>query len=345
MRFNVLFFLLFNSSFIWSQDPIKISLFDKLYTSNNIELTLTYPFDSLNKTKSEEIEARISIRTDSGFLLTDAPLTINIRGKFRRMKCTMPPLLLNFKKSTLKELNLSAIDEMKLVTHCIEGPEGIDNMEEELLIYQLYETLTPLSYRTIWLSVKYCNMSNPVECVQSVGFLLEPDKVVSSRLGIIEKKLYNMAEDSIHYVSYSRTAAFNFLIGNRDWSVVASRNAKLFYDPQLGKYVVIPYDFDYANIVGATYRRETLPKAMKHPFDRIYQGEYFANKSGEILKSFYACEKPVLDAVNSAHNPMDQERKNKIYKYLDSWFRMVKNKKADELPYGTICPYAGGLEK
>ena len=343
MRFFTLCFFLGLYSVVYSQDRSSVSLFDTLYSQKAVQLTLTYPFDSLYKSNNEEIEARISIRTEAGLMLRNEPMVISLRGKFRRMKCTMPPLLLNFKKSTLKEMGLATIDEMKLVTHCIAGPEGQQNLAEEFLIYQLYETLTPVSYKSLWVNVEYCNLSNPDECIQSVGFLLEPDKVISSRLGIEEKKLYNVPEDSIHFDTYGLAAAFNFLIGNRDWSIIASRNAKLFYQPSLGKFVVIPYDFDYANIVGASYRRETLPQGMVHPFDRIYQGEYYGTRSGEILKSFYMFEKILSAKLFSAVNPLDDERRRQISRYFNQWFDMIKKSKVTELPYGIICPYTGGL--
>jgi|SRR5687768_3954185 len=343
MRISILLVLLAIGSFISAQETMKMSLFDKLYEGGKIKITLTYPFDSLYKKNNEEILATISITTDSGELMQDQPLTLSLRGKFRRMKCSMPPLLLNFKKSTLKELNLSSVDEIKLVTHCLEGPEGESNLEEERLLYQVYETITPLSYRTIWVNIDYCNLSNPGECIKTVGFLLEPDKVISNRFDLKEKKLFNVAEDSIHYDSYANAAAYNFLIGNRDWSIIASRNAKLFYNDSLGKYMVIPYDFDYANIVGASYRRETLPKSMEHPFDRIYEGEYYKSRSGEILKTFSTFEKTIQAAILSAINPMDAERRKKIWTYFEGWFDMVNKKKPGDLQYGTVCPYTGGL--
>ncbi len=343
MRFILLLLLLVIYSTVSSQEERVMSLFDTLYTAEKIEITLTYPFDSLYKSNNDEIDALISIKTNEVYLMQDVSMSLNLRGKFRRMKCTMPPLLLNFKKSTLKELHLAPFDEIKLVTHCMEGPEGQENLSEELLIYQLYETLTPLSYRTIWVNVRYCNSLKSGDCITSVGFLLEPDKVITSRLGIAEKKLFNLAEDSIHYETYGLTAAFNFLVGNRDWSIISSRNAKLFYEPGIGKYVVIPYDFDYSNIVGASYRRESLPATMTHPFDRIYAGEYFNSKSGDILKTFYGFEKPIFDAVNNCHNPMTMERRRNISKYFESWFNMVKRKKTNELEYGLVCPYLGGL--
>jgi len=343
MRFALLLHIILFYTSLSSQEASLISLFDKLYHQDSIRLTLTYPFDSLNKSNHDQIDALISIETDSGFLMTNEPLTLNLRGKFRRMKCTFPPLLLNFKKSTLKNLDLASMDEIKLVTHCIDGPEGQVNLEEERMLYQVYESLTPISYRTIWLTVNYCDMSRPGVCDTSAGFLLEPDKVISSRLGISEKKIYNVSEDSLQFDSYGLTTAFNFLIGNRDWSVIASRNAKLFYDPTLGKYVVIPYDFDYSNIVDASYRRKTFSESMTHPFDRIYEGEYFKDKAGTMLKSFYEFQHSIIETVNSAHNPMDAQRRKKICRYFTLWFNMVDRYKPDALSYGTVCPYKGGL--
>ncbi|MDQ3016590.1 MAG: hypothetical protein M3R25_07730 [Bacteroidota bacterium] len=268
----MLFFLISCSG----QDVGKVSLFDSLYGQQKLHLDLTYPFDSLYKTNNGEISATISVSSEVGTLMESSAITMNLRGKFRRMKCTMPPLMLNFKKSTLKSMGLANVDQMKLVTHCIDGKEGENNLEEELLLYQLYESITPIAYRTIWVEVTYHDADHPGSSIKTVGFLIEPDKVISKRLGIEERKLFSLAQDSVFKASYGLAAAFNFMIGNRDWSVTASRNAKLFYEPDLGQYIVIPYDFDYSNIVGASYRRETLPKTMKHPFDRIYIGEYYA---------------------------------------------------------------------
>ena len=342
MRLTFTIFIILSISRVFSMDQGDVSIFEQLHGEKNLALTITYPFDSLYKSNNSEIAARISIRTDTGYYLENEPISLTIRGKFRRMKCNMPPLLLNFKKSTLRNLNLSNVDEVKLVTHCMEGAESISNLEEERLLYQMYESVTPLSYKTIWVKVTYCNTLKN-ECIVTAGFLLEPDKVLSKRLGVVEKKLFNLAEDSIHFESYSNAAAFNFLIGNRDWSIVASRNAKLFFDPSKGKYIVIPYDFDFSNIVGATYRRETLVKEMEHPFDRIYQGEYFKDQAGSILKNFYAFQKTIIEAVQTANNPMDLERRKKICRYLDSWFTMVNRSKPRELNYGMVCPYDGAF--
>jgi len=343
MRLIILSLYLFLSWNPEGKGQSSPSLFETLYGLEEVSITLTYPFDSLYRTNREEIDAIISIESKEGILMKNEKITLNLRGKFRRMKCTMPPLLLNFKKSTLRNLNLDNIDEVKLVTHCLETPEGEENLQEELMCYRVYESLTPCAYRTIWLSVTYQDLLQQGKQIKSSGFLLEPDKDITKRLGFIERKLFNPAEDSIHFESYSNTVAFNFLIGNRDWSIIMSRNAKLFFDSISSHYVVIPYDFDYSNVVSATYRRETRPDNMTHPLERMYQGEYFENRSGEILKKFQESEDIILNRVATAPNPMNESERKKIAKYFETWFSQIKKTEAKDLPYGYLMNYKGGL--
>jgi hypothetical protein len=343
MRILTLVLFCFIVSYLPGQDAGLPSLFDTLFHQQDIKIRLTYAFDSLVKTNNEEIPARITIESANGQLMRNVAMSLNLRGKFRRMKCDMPPLLLNFKKSTLRELHLNAIDEMKLVTNCIQGKEGLENLQEELLCYQLYEKLTPYSYRTIWVNMEYCDANHPDSCVTSVGILIEPDKVVSSRLGVTEKRLFNVPQDSLHYESFRLVAAFNFMIGNRDWDVVGGRNAKLFFEPKIGKYVVVPYDFDYSNIVGASYRRETLQEPVRHPFDRVYDGFYFRDQSAATLQYFLTQEESIQYAIANAVNPMTDERRKKINGYIEAWFKWLKKMKPEDLQYGVVCYYKGGL--
>lgn len=343
MRILLLAVCCFFTSFLPAQDSALTSLFDTLYQLKDIHIRLNYTFDSLVKSNNEEIPARISIESASGKFMVNVPMALNLRGKFRRMKCEMPPLLLNFKKSTLKELNLSSIDEMKLVTHCIPGKEGQENLQEEMLCYQMYEALTPNAYRTIWVTMEYSNVANHDSTFSSVGFLIEPDKVMAARLHAAEKRKFNVSQDSVVYESYRLVAAFNFMIGNRDWDLVAGRNAKLFLDQQYGKYIVVPYDFDYANVVAPSYRREIMQEPMQHPFDRIYDGYYFRDKCAETLKYFLTKEDTIQSVIANANNPLSAERRKKISGYIEDWFKWVKKISVDDLQYGVVCYYKGGL--
>ena len=336
---SIVFFLSF-SKVISGQTGI--SIFDTLYAMEDVRMTLTYPFDSMYRTNQDEIEASLTIENKNGILLKNEKITLMLRGKFRRMKCAMPPLMLNFKKSTLRGLGLNEIDDVKLVTHCLETPEGQENLIEEHLCYQVYEAIAPYAYRSLWVTVTYTDSQGKEKPFTSGGILLEPDKVMMARYGLVEKKQFNVAQDSVHFDSYSRMVAYNSMIGNRDWSIVMSRNAKLFYDSIAGKFIIIPYDFDYSNVVAASYRRETRPPEMRDTYDRIYQGEYFSTQSGDILKSFLQARKTVLEKVQTSGSMMSEERKKKITKYFETWFDFVEKRSTQDLRYGTVIPYKGG---
>src|SRR5687767_186066 len=99
MRLFLFIFSIIPLAFLSSQETETSNLFDTLYSQKNLSFTLTYPFDSLYKSNNNEIDATVSVHTANGYLIKEAPITLTLRGKFRRMKCVMPPLLLNFKKS------------------------------------------------------------------------------------------------------------------------------------------------------------------------------------------------------------------------------------------------------
>ena len=319
------------------------SMFHVLDSLGGVRITLTYPFDSLYKTKQDEIDAFIRIETAQGILLEQEPLHLNLRGRFRRMKCEMPPLELNFKKSTLEKLGLVKHDKMKLVTHCLSAKEGQENLQEEYLCYKTFEAVSEYAYRTCWIEITYIDQSHNKEQVVSGAFLIEPDDDIEERLGIKEHKVFNIPEDSLDMNSYAKAAAFNFMIGNLDWSLVMARNIKLFENPALNKCVAIPYDFDYSNVVDASYRRESRPKGMEHAYDRFFQGEYFKPQAGENLKSFCQYRDQIIDAVRTAQNPMDEKRRNQIVRYFSIWLDDVSKTPSEKLYYGIVFPYRAGL--
>jgi hypothetical protein len=318
-------------------------LFQKLYTCDSVFITLTYPFDSLYKTQREEIEAIITIETDEGVIMAEEPIKLNLRGKFRRMNCSMPPLMLNFRKSTLKDLGLNKHDDIKLVTHCLKTKEGQENLLEERLCYQLYESLTNYAYQTIWVTILYQDQLNPNTAFYSNSFLIEPDKDLEDRLNLEETKLFNPVEDSLDFESYSKAVAFNFLIGNRDWSIVMARNAKLFYDKQQSKYIVVPYDFDYSNIVGASYRNIIPADNMVHPKDRIYHGEYYTERAAEILERFESTKTGILHRIMTLPGNLDEKQRKKIRPYCETWYKYIATRKPEDLVYDMVMPYKGGL--
>lgn len=323
---------------------VKPSFFDTLSSADEIAIILTLPLDSLHRTQKETIEGTITVKRGSRLLFKNQPLGIELRGKFRRMKCVdMPPLALNLKKGMLRKAGLKEYDNYKLVTHCLYEDDSAENLQEEHLCYQLYNQLTTFSYRILWLDITYIDATDSTRQIDHKALLIESDNDVENRLQLEESKKMNMNEDSIDFEQYSKIAAFNCLIGNKDWSIQSLRNCKLFYSEERKKYVPIPYDFDYANIVGPRYRREVLSENSTHPFDRLFTGEYFLNRSDNMLSELLPFEDFLLTTVENEKTGLRRGRKEKIRKYIASGLHFIKKEKRKPLPYGTIIPYQDEL--
>ncbi|MDX1667031.1 MAG: hypothetical protein R3350_07375, partial [Saprospiraceae bacterium] len=72
---------------------------------------------------------------------------VRLRGKFRRMACVFPPLRVDLDKDQLEDAGLKRHDDLKIVTHCLEGKDGRENIFREYLVYQMYQEISEVSFR------------------------------------------------------------------------------------------------------------------------------------------------------------------------------------------------------
>ena len=82
---------------------------------------------------------------------------------------------------------------------------------------------------------------------------------------------------------------------------------------------------------------------MESPFDRIYEGEYYKTREGEILKSFLVYNPNVVNTIYNSDVDLTENRKKKISRYLQEWFDEVEKTKTERLTYGVVFYYKGGL--
>jgi hypothetical protein len=95
--------------------------------------------------------------------------------------------------------------------------------------------------------------------------------------------------------------------------------------------------------VGARYRKEVYAEEILHPFDRLFIGEYFTKKSSAIIQTFLPHENRITETLYAAPNPMDRTRRKKFDQYFSHWFKQMKKEPAENIRYGMVCPYKGGL--
>ncbi len=227
-------------------------------------ITLTAPHKSLyrarNDPKRPSFDGVWTYVTETGELV-ELAVGVRSRGNFRRENCRFVPLQINFKKSQVKGTLFKGQDKVKLVGPCGPGARAREWLMLEYLSYQAYAQLTDLHFRTRLLQLTYAEPSGG-KSRTDFAFMIESDEDTASRLGakLIEKDVAMSRLDPEHS---ALVEVFQFFIGNNDYSTsrapagrTCCHNARLLDNAEPGGGLLpVPYDFDHAGIVNASYAR------------------------------------------------------------------------------------------
>lgn len=311
------------------------SFFSHLAQSPPDHLVLYCNWDSVtNLKKDTEFQGQVVVYETSGNIVPWRA-QISSRGKYRRAKCDFPPLEINLKKGELRERGYLDFDKLKLVTHCTTDNDSPEDLYEELMIYQLYASLTPESFHVIPLKIDYLYEDGKPYVLNAMALLLEPTAEVVHRLGGRELEQYSVPEDSLDAESYCRTALFEFMIGNFDWNPTLQRNVKMIGQP--GHYHLVPYDFDFSAIVAPRYMRIPPDLGLTDVRDRIYLGTYFETQLPDEIARFETYRDGILTYVQDFPY-LSQSRRKDISKYLEAFFDYIA-KPGTRLKNGTKLRY------
>lgn len=271
----------------WASDlESKKSIFDVMQYQEVLQVELETNIENLqdNRRFTDYQPAKLRFK-DANDQWQNWDLKVRIRGNYRRIHCSeMPPLKLNFKKSSLKEAGLTKHDDLKLVTHCIEDKQmAQDLLMREYLAYKMYNELTDNSYRVQLLRITYKNPETGKK-IKQWGFLIEDTAQLKDRISASDCEAC-LNSDLVEFDTENAklVGMFQYILGNSDWDIHNGRNIKLLR--QNGKIIVVPYDFDFTGVVNAPYAVANPNYQMKFVRDRIYLG--FEELLGEMHATLY----------------------------------------------------------
>lgn len=251
------------------------SIFDLLTYREVVDLTLEADFATLrqNKMKDYSYPSRLSFEDAKGEK-QNWNLKISVRGAFRRVHCAdMPPLRFNFKKSDLKSAGLAKYDDLKLVTQCLLDDErAADMVLREYLAYKMFNEISPYSFRVQLVRITYKDIQSG-ERRRQWAFLIEDTAQLRNRVEAEKPDTelnYNLPASAFHLEHEKIVAMFEYFIGNTDWSLNTLRNLKLM--ERHGKYIIVPYDFDFSGLVASPYASVSSEFGRLSTRDRIYLG-------------------------------------------------------------------------
>jgi len=294
-----------------------------------IDVELLGPLTSLIGDKESRKEYPFVLRSGG----MDLDVDVRVRGKSRLEICEFPPLRLNFDRSGDGGGPFVGQGVLKLVTHCRGGDRGSANAVEEYLAYRIFGLLSDVSYRVRLLRIRYSDTEHGVEADEPelYSFVIEPGEQVAARLGGVPTEVPGIVLAQLDPGQAALVYVFQYMIGNTDWSFATAEgedncchNGDLFARGEAVYYV--PYDFDLAGIVNASYARPLPEMRLRSVRQRRYRG--FCTDSETLaaaIASVNARRDDIVELIRNTPGLTEKDAKKTI-DYLAGFF----DKSADE---------------
>lgn len=265
-----------------------------------------------------------------GFILTDGSaakvdVQIRSRGNMRKQVCHFPPLRLKIPKKQLRNLGFSSYNDVKVVLQCRSGSREAEWLLKELLIYKLYECVSPVAMRTRLVQVQGIHAGK--EKNNLLAFLLEYEDEMATRLGAKVIKQGVVRVHGLERTSYVRMCFFQYMIANTDWSVPNKHNLQFIMAPEYPGMVPIAYDFDYAGLVLTSYAvpYETLP--IKSVTDRYFMGHKITPEEAMEARSHFLSKKEEIMQVCRDFEHLDERVKRSVMRFITDFFSIIEDER------------------
>jgi hypothetical protein len=290
-------------------------------SANVLEVRLSGPLSSVMKNAASDEEFAFVAYAASD----EVPVKVRARGNSRLRECDFPPLRLNFAKDTTSGSVFADQDKVKLVTHCNDKRKDSGVVLDEYLAYRIFNMLSEYSYRVRLLRIAYEDTDGSRDAEQRYGFVLESDDAFAARTGTEIQKLPGVVYSHLDDDQATLIYVFQYLIGNTDWSLVtATTDEHCCHNGDLFKLndrlLLVPYDFDLAGLVDASYARPDATLRIRSVRSRIYRGYCTSpDRVHDALHKILAAQSSILElaSVTPAESARDRELR---VSYLEKFF-------------------------
>jgi hypothetical protein len=292
-------------------------------------MDLTLRFDIKNyqkgKMKGEYMPVQLTYHVNDT-LDINKKVRVKARGEFRRQHCILPPFWLNIRKAKVGNKYLDGIKRIKIVTHCKDSKQYEQYVIKEYLTYKMYSEISPYSFRVRLIRMKYIDTGRKNKETSSWAFMIEPEEMMAERLGVMSVKSDVVSMKYTDTLMMNVVAVYMYMIGNSDYSIAGRHNVKLIrrLDPFKPLPVPIPYDFDYAGIVNASYAVPGENLGLLSVTDRYFLGpcrddHHYLTAIDRIQKN-----RDRINEIVESSPYLDEKNRKEMLRYLEGYFSLAE---------------------
>ena len=248
------------------------------------------------------------------------PVRVRTRGhsRLRPDFCTFAPLRIEFTSNPAGTV-FDGQKRLKFGTHCRDTGEYLEYTVREYPVYRMLNLLTTNSFRARLVEVRYVDAKSSKAFVRG-GLFLEDDDDLARRMGGRISDSTGIHAGQYDFGMTGLTTLFQYMIGNTDVSIKSLHNIRAVMKPDGDRYPV-PYDFDFAGVVNASYAQPNPMLQINSVRTRLYLGPCqppgVLNTYLGVLRSARERLLGVYDTVPMLTPKYREDAK----RYLDGFFR------------------------
>lgn len=291
-----------------------------------LELTLAADFKSAFKSrdtlKVKMTKASLTVKDSSGNAVT-VPVEISPRGHFRLRGdvCNFPPIRIVFPKSGLKGTPLAGQNALKLGTHCqTRDKEFSEYPIREHATYEVLNMMTDASFRSRLANVTYLQDGDK-DTVTKVGILIEDEGDMAKRNGARIQTVRGGTFADMDPTQMANLAVFAYFVGNTDWSLYSLHNIRLLTTSD-GRYLPVPYDFDWSGVVYARYAKPDPRLGTKTVQERLYRGPCFTAADLAPVFAKYSSQRQAITDLY-ARLPLEDGYRRRAADYYKEFYDII----------------------
>ena len=304
---------------------------DSLFQDRSpLSLRLVADFTSIleAKDKSSVYPARLIWADDTG--QHDISVDLTLRGNFRLNHCEVPGLRIEFNDDVPGVF--AGQNKLKLVTQCKRDSSMYqDYVLQEYDTYQAFELISDYSFKSRLARTTYEDTGEGQASWEEWSFVIEDWKALQYRLDLSAYKENRINRDQLDPQTTADLSLFQYLIGNTDYSLLKGEgdepcchNVKVLIG-ETG-LIPVPYDFDLAGVIDATYAAPPVGLGINEVTERLYRG--FCAHNAELANSIERF-KSVKAGIYAAYenNEVRAKARKKTSRFLDKFYKDIENEK------------------
>lgn len=311
-------------------DGVAVAFFDE---EEPVQLQLTAPLAQLKRQRGDNPEwlQALVMTTDGNGADITLDAKIRARGNFRRKRssCGFPSYWMNFRKKQVQGTVFEGLNKVKVVAHCREGRRSFaPYIYREYLAYKTYNLLTDKSFRVRLAEVEYVDERGRINPRKEVAFFIEPVGIFAKRHKAKQIKERYVLPDQYDPYLLSLAEFFQFMIGNTDFSFLASvesccHNSKAYETPD--GYLPVPYDFDVTGVVDVPYARVNPSLNAKSVRDRFFRGlTTDPDVLAKVLESYMAKKEAIMNLWENTPY-LEGKDKTKAVAYIAEFYTIIED--------------------